>query len=234
MVASRHIGIALAAIVGVLALAAPARASYDPSSVSGAPQLYGSTAVFSRDLDAFPQWRDVMKRADAERGDGQICSASHETGCVPAEWHDLIAELRHLPLMAKLQTVNAAINQHPYVTTWQNWHRVMYWESPLEFLRRGGQCQDYAIAKYLALREAGVGDDTIRMLVPHVTSLDVDHAVLAADVDGQSYLLDNLNPAIVPASQVTDYRPYYAISASGFWAYFGGRSMLAQTRTYRW
>lgn len=234
MVVSRIFSIALAASVGIITPMVAAKAAYEPTATTRQAPFDGATAVFSHNLDVFPQWRDAMARANAERGENQVCASLKEKGCEPAEWHDLVAKVRDLPLMAKLETVNAAINRHPYVTTWQNWHRAMYWESPFQFLRRGGQCQDYAIAKYLALREAGVGDDTIRMLVLHIASLDVDHAVLVAYVDGKPYLLDNLNPTIVPASSVADYRPYYAINESGYWTYFGGRSMFAENRTYRW
>lgn len=222
------------AATALLIFAGDARASLEPDTGLSHAALYGATAIFRRDLATFPQWQDAMARAKAERSDDRICTSAHERGCVPREWHDLIATIKGQPLMTELATVNAAINRHPYVPTWQNWHRTMYWETPFEFLERGGQCQDYAIAKYLALHEAGLGDDAIRMLVVRDTALGVDHAVLVAYVDGTPYLLDNLHAAIRPASRAPEYRPYYAISLSGYWMYFGGHSMVAQANPYRW
>lgn len=200
--------------------------------VSAAPDavLYGSATVFHRGTAAFPQWTDVMQRAADETRTKRVCAAAAESDCVPAEWRALLETIAPLPLMAKLETVNRTFNALPYVPAWQNWHRASYWETPFELLARGGQCEDYAIAKYLALRAVGVGDDVIRVLIVRDTDLGVDHAVLLADVGGQSYLLDNLQPRIVSAAQATQYRPYYAINLSGYWTYFGGRSMFAATR----
>ena len=200
--------------------------------VSAAPDaaLYGSATVFHRGTTAFPQWIDVMRRAADETHTKRVCAAAVESDCLPTEWRTLIESIADLPLMAKLETVNRTLNAQPYVPAWQNWHRSSYWETPFEFLARGGQCEDYAIAKYLALRAAGVGDDVLRVLIVRDTNLGVDHAVLLAEVGGRAYLLDNLNPRILPAGLVPQYRPYYAINLSGYWTYFGGRSMFATAR----
>ena len=129
--------------------------------------------------------------------------------------------------MTQLEIVNRTLNALPYVAAWRNWHRASYWETPFEFLTRGGQCEDYAIAKYLALHAAGVSDSSMRVLVVHDSELSVDHAVLMADVGGVPYLLDNLNPQIVPAADAPQYQPYYGINLSGYWNYLAGRSLAA-------
>jgi predicted transglutaminase-like cysteine proteinase len=101
----------------------------------------------------------------------------------------------------------------------------MYWETAFEFLHYGGQCQDYAIAKYLLLRAAGVPADQMRMVVLRDTAINLDHAVLAVYVDGQPQLLDNLRNDIVAANSVSDYHPYYSINENGWWYHFGGQAM---------
>ncbi|HEX3971290.1 MAG TPA: hypothetical protein VHX19_08195 [Stellaceae bacterium] len=85
-----------------------------------------------------------------------VACNSRETAC---EWSRLIAVLAPLPLREKVIRANDALNHVPYVPTTRNWGRPMYWEAPLEFLAYGGQCQDYAIAKYMALRQGGVPAD---------------------------------------------------------------------------
>jgi len=214
----------------ICSLSSAAHAALEDVSAAPDARLYGSAAVFHRGTETFPQWTNVMRRAAAETRSNRVCAAAVENGCVPAEWRALLETIAPLPLMAKLETVNRAFNARPYVPAWQNWHRTSYWETPFEFLARGGQCEDYAIAKYLALHAVGVGDDVIRVLIVRDTDLGVDPAVLLADFGGQSYLLDNLQPRIVPAALATQYRPYYAINLSGYWTYFGGRSMFAATR----
>jgi len=176
----------------------------------------------------------MLARAAAERKDARIvCTSLTDTDCIPAEWQALIERLRGLDLRRKIAIANQAMNRHPYVPTAANWRRSMYWESPFEFLRYGGQCQDYAIAKYLLLRAAGVPAAQMRMVVLRDTAIGLDHAVLAVYVDGEPLMLDNLRRDIVPASSVSDYRPYYSINEKGWWTHFGGRAMTRVATNYR-
>ena len=80
---------------------------------------------------------------------------------IPELRQALIDQLKGHDLREQIEMVNQAMNRHPYITTMQNWHRSMYWETAFEFLRYGGQCQDYAIAKYLLLRSAGVSNEAL-------------------------------------------------------------------------
>jgi predicted transglutaminase-like cysteine proteinase len=196
--------------------------------------LFGSSEVYSPDTGRFKQWTGMLARAAAERKDAQhVCNSRRDTHCAPAEWQALIDQLRGLDLRRQIAIVNQAMNRHPYVPTAANWHRSMYWESPFEFLRHGGQCQDYAIAKYMLLRAAGVPADQMRMVVLRDAAIGLDHAVLAVYVDGEPLLLDNLRSDIVGASTVQYYRPYYSINENGWWTHFGGQAMTRVAANYR-
>lgn len=226
-------GGALAVLAGGIAV--PSFAALTPATDSSYEEnysyaahapLFGSREVYSQSTWQFKQWTDMLSRADAEFQDAQhICTSLNDTHCVPAEWQALIDQIKGHDLREQIDIVNQAMNRHPYVTTMQNWHRPMYWETAFEFLRYGGQCQDYAIAKYLLLRAAGVPADQMRMVVLRDTAINLDHAVLAVYVDGQPQLLDNLRTDIVAASSVSDYRPYYSINENGWWYHFGGQAM---------
>ncbi|HWE73421.1 MAG TPA: transglutaminase-like cysteine peptidase [Stellaceae bacterium] len=232
-------GCALAA----LTCAAPSFAARTPATDSSYEEnysyakyapLFGSNEVYSSSTHLFKQWTDMLTRADAESRDAQhVCSSRNDTACVPAEWQSLIDKMRGLDLRRQVEIANDAMNRHPYVTTMQNWHRSMYWESPFEFLRYGGQCQDYAIAKYMLLRAAGVPTNAMRMVVLRDAALSLDHAVLAVYVDGEPLLLDNLRNTVVPARSVSDYHPYYSINENGWWSHFGGQAMTRVAANYR-
>ncbi|MDE2229418.1 MAG: transglutaminase-like cysteine peptidase [Alphaproteobacteria bacterium] len=56
--------------------------------------------------------------------------------------------------------------------------------TPFEFLRRDGQCQDYAITKFLLLRELGVSNNAMPLVVLRDIRRQVDHAVLVVTVSG--------------------------------------------------
>ncbi len=92
-----------------------------------------------------------------------------------------------------------------------------HWETPFEFMRRNGQCQDYAITKFLLLRALGVPDDAMRLVVLRDIRRQVDHAVLVVTVAGRSLMLDNLAPRVVSAAANSDYRAYYSINEAGWW-----------------
>ena len=87
------------------------------------------------------------------------------------------------------------------------------WASPLATLSSGtGDCEDYATAKYLALREAGVPPDDLRLVVVWDTKLQQDHAVLAARLDGRWVVLDSKRFLLLDDHDVRDY---VAVTAFG-------------------
>lgn len=201
-----------------------------PSALAaGEPALFGTREVFSPDSSAFFKWHGVLRRFAAEQRDAR-CSPGVGAPCAPAEWRALVQSLQGLSLRAKIDAANAAINRHPYVPSLVNWHESNHWETPFEFLRKGGQCQDYAVAKYLLLREAGVPAEDLRVVVVHDERLGLDHAVTVAYVGGEALVLDNLRRAVVPAASVHEYQPYYSINEQGWWLHRGPNARYAALR----
>jgi predicted transglutaminase-like cysteine proteinase len=75
------------------------------------------------------------------------------------------------------------MNRLPYNTDADLYGRPDYWASPLEFLVNGGDCEDYAIAKYVSLRMLGVPDEDMLITVGWSQEQDAHHAVLVVDAD---------------------------------------------------
>jgi predicted transglutaminase-like cysteine proteinase len=188
--------------------------------------LFGTREMIGHNLTRFHEWQAVMARSQAEfAGARDICIPGQSSDCMPAPWAALLAALKGQPLRRQIAIANDALNRVRYVPTVQNWHRAMYWETAFEFLRYGGQCQDYAIAKYELLRQAGVPASAMRMVVLRDTAIARDHAVLVVYVEGEPLVLDILNPAIVPADTSVPYRPYYSINEEAWWYHLGPHSM---------
>lgn len=200
-----------------------------PALAASEPALFGTREVFSSDSSAFFKWHGVLRRFAAEEQRDAAC-APGAAACAPAQWRALVQSLKGLPLRAKIDAANAAINAHPYVPSYVNWRESNHWETPFEFLRKGGQCQDYAVTKYLLLRAAGVPAADLRVVVVHDERLGLDHAVTVAYVDGQALLLDNLRRAVVPAASVHEYQPYYSINEQGWWLHRGPNARYAALR----
>jgi predicted transglutaminase-like cysteine proteinase len=211
-------------------LIAIALGAHTPSTAVAGPALFGTSEVFSSDNSAFFKWTGVLARfaaeqRSAERGCTDPSSSAQD--CPSAQWQALVAELGALEPRAMLERANAAINRHPYIPSQRNWGESNYWETPFEFLRKSGQGQDYAVAKYFLLRAAGMPADRLRVVVLRDERLGLDHAVTVVYVGGEALLLDNQIRDVVPAAGVHHYRPYYSISEQGWWLHWGPRARYA-------
>jgi|GEM_PF-262460 len=90
------------------------------------------------------------------------------------------------------------------------------WATLYEFLRRGGDCEDYAIAKYFMLRELGFPAHELRVLVTRERRVRGNHAVLAIDrgADGV-WLLDSDNG--IKKNHHRGFRFIYAMNEHHIW-----------------
>ena len=110
---------------------------------------------------------------------------------------------------ARLGEINRAINLaiRPMGDLAQ-YGEIDVWSSPLATLTRGaGDCEDYAIAKFVALQRAGISPDDLRIVIMRDTIRGEDHAVAAARLDGHWLTLDNRRMAMVEDAHVRNYRP---------------------------
>jgi predicted transglutaminase-like cysteine proteinase len=97
------------------------------------------------------------------------------------------------------------------------------WSPPLATLAKGaGDCEDYAIAKFVALQEAGVSADDLRIVILRDDVREEDHAVVAARLDGNWLILDSRHFVMSEDQQVQDYyRPVFVIDHDGVKRYSG-------------
>jgi len=115
---------------------------------------------------------------------------------------------------------NDFFNQIPYMNDQQHWGVEDYWATPVESLGSlGADCEDYAVAKYLTLKELGIPVDRLRITYVRALRLNEAHMVLAyyPSPDAEPLILDNLNPVIRPASQRTDLEPVYSFNDDDLW-----------------
>ncbi len=175
------------------------------------PLLFGTRESFSAKLTLFTKWTGTLSRY---QGEVEGCQSSI---CDKAAWQRFIDGLRGAGPAAQLDAVNAEMNRHPYIEDPVNWGVPDYWETPFEFLRRDGDCEDYAISKYLALRALGLDLGTMRIVVLQDMNLDLGHAVLAVYLDGRIMILDNQIKRVVGADSIRHYRPIYSINEDGWW-----------------
>ena len=157
-------------------------------------------------------------------------------------WRRMIEESRDLPDADKLNKVNAFFNRRMLfeddIVVWQ---QQDYWATPLEFMGRGaGDCEDFAIAKYLTLQTLGIGNDHLRLIYVRAkigSTATVAHMVLGfyPQATEEPLILDNLINSVRPASMRGDLTPVFSFNAAGLWV--GGATTSSAdptTRLSRW
>jgi len=135
-------------------------------------------------------------------------------------WRKVINRVKGGTDLEKLVAVNDFFNQMDFVDDIEHWGKNDYWATPIEFLgTRGGDCEDFTIAKYFSLRELGVPDEKLRLVYVKALKLDQHHMVLAYyhKLTGVPVLLDNLDKQLKPASKRRDLLPIYSFNAKNLW-----------------
>jgi predicted transglutaminase-like cysteine proteinase len=123
--------------------------------------------------------------------------------------------------MPVLNKVNDFFNRVTYAEDIDHWGVQDYWATPVEMLgSNGGDCEDYAIAKYLTLKDLGVPIERMRITYVRALNLGVAHMVLAyyPTPESEPWVLDNLIDDISLASRRRDLEPVYSFNDDDIWA----------------
>ena len=136
------------------------------------------------------------------------------------QWRVLVNVNQQQPVFKKLTTVNRFFNQLDFVDDIYHWQQEDYWATPIETLAtKGGDCEDFTIAKYYTLGELGIPDHCLRLTYVKALSINKAHMVLTYQCqgNGEVLVLDNLVTDILPAKQRGDLLPVYSFNTSGLW-----------------
>jgi predicted transglutaminase-like cysteine proteinase len=145
------------------------------------------------------------------------CRAAAQ-GCSEAasRFMAIVEQARDKDGRARLGEVNRAINLAIRFTSDAVQHGMDVWASPLATLASGqGDCEDYAILKFMALRELGIDASDLRLVVLRDARLQQDHAVLAARLDGRWIVLDNRRLVLLEDEALHGYTALAAFGADG-------------------
>ena len=184
----------------------PAGKSAEPFGLSASALSYGGLRE---------KWLGVERKLDDERVQLALCDGDRERCVSPAALQllTIVDVARAREGRARLGEINRAINLaiRPMSDLAQH-GAVDVWSSPLATFTSGaGDCEDYAIAKFAALRLAGISPEDLRIVVMHDTIGGEDHAVAAARLDGHWLMLDNRRMAMIEDAYVRNYRPTFVI-----------------------
>ena len=128
----------------------------------------------------------------------------------------LLLKLSDADTETKLVEVNRFFNTFEYKSDKELWGKNDYWQTPFEFFgRNSGDCEDYVISKYFALRKLGIDDSKLYLTYVKAVRQKIAHMVLSYYENPKSVpkILDNYNPAILPATKRKDLVPVYSFNA---------------------
>lgn len=165
------------------------------------PRLFGTNEQRSADTSAFTKWKQTLSRLS--RADNSVWSS--------------LSRYKGQELTTIVEAVNSYVNRTRYIEDSSNWGRSDYWATPAEFISRGGDCEDFAIAKYAALKHLGVPESRMRLAIVQDTIKNIPHAVLIVYTDGGPVVLDNQVKSVMKADYVSRYKPVYSINANFWW-----------------
>ncbi|WP_245601107.1 transglutaminase-like cysteine peptidase [Marinobacterium jannaschii] len=182
-----------------------------------AADLFGYSAEPQPNLSDLPAWNSFSNRHRLQDMPAAPCLAAGPQGCQLYHWYQLLNSLRKRPREEQLQTVNQFANRMPYRLDQVNYGREDYWASVTQFLSRSGDCEDYALTKYLSLRYLGFPADQLKVVIVQDTSLDTPHAVLAVEQPGDTRILDNQSDQILSHHHLIHYVPLYSLNEQQWW-----------------
>jgi predicted transglutaminase-like cysteine proteinase len=215
---AQAIAVAIVALYGsqTAAYPLPSAISQTKSAVS---EPFGALALTADEGELSRKWRAVQQQIMIEAQILTLCRGGPATcqSGAPARFLAIVAAGQVRPGRARLGEINRAINLAIRYMSDIAQHGVAdRWNSPLLSLAAGvGDCEDYAIAKYVALREAGTAREDVRLLIVHDNRFHQDHAVVAARLDGHWLLLDNRHMVMVEDVDARQYQPLFEIDDEG-------------------
>ncbi len=153
----------------------------------------------------------------------------------------LVVQLNQASEQDKLVQINHFFNQHiDYGQDLFIWRDKDYWASPGETIGvAAGDCEDFAIAKYVFLKLLGVANSKLRLtyVKAYYNGRRQAHMVLSyyATPSAEPLILDNIKPQIMPASSRPDLTPVFSFNDQGLWAANSSKNRgSASSRLSRW
>src|SRR5580692_2734984 len=169
------------------------------------------------------KWNGVERKLEDEMVQLALCDGDRERCVSPAalQFLAIVDGARAREGRARFGEINRAINLAiRSVSDMAQFGQIDVWSSPLDTFASGaGDCEDYAIAKFAALRMAGVSPDDLRIVVMRDTIRGEDHAVAMVRLDDHWLTLDNRRMAMVEDADVRNYRPLFVIDDRGVMRY---------------
>jgi predicted transglutaminase-like cysteine proteinase len=188
------------------------------AATSGEAEPFGLGSEPASTGDVPAKWQELEAQL---RADNQILDHCRDdlSSCPPAarRFLAIIDDGRARSGRARVGVINREIDLAIVPTSdIVQWGVADRWSPPLETFSTGrGDCEDYAIAKYVALRAAGVPKRDVKLVIVRNTDVDENHAIVAVRLDGAWVILDNRWLALVRDRDMQRATPLFELDDNG-------------------
>ncbi len=190
-----------------------------PDIKAGGPKRLFRSTAFRGNFKALPKWQRVLSKVKGQIQTLNSCTSAKTCPPGATSWKRIMQQAKGLRGMEQLKTVNSFFNKWPYRLDQDAYGTSDWWATPQEFLKISGDCEDYAIIKYFALRELGYSKDDLRIVVVKDRIRGIGHAVLAVFLQGEAHILNNISDAIFTDIKYRHYTPQYSLNEEHRWSH---------------
>ena len=190
----------------------------DVRAQSDSAEPFGLVKVVAPEGTTTREWRKPMTNVKAELRDIKRCREQPDQ-CTQAvrEFEAIVNDAKSQQGRAKIALVNERVNgKIRYKSDQVETGVEDTWNLALAVLtKKVGDCEDYALAKYAALHQAGISDADLRIVLVHDNAVRVDHAVLAVRDDKQWLILDNRWNKLYTDKELRQFKPLFVVERRG-------------------
>ncbi|MCC8938636.1 transglutaminase-like cysteine peptidase [Bradyrhizobium sp. Arg68] len=182
------------------------------------PEPFGLFTFRAPENGLWRKWRNLESDLAREQAVLTQCRANADTCPSHAvQFLRLIGTVKLKSGRDRLDEANRAVNQAiRYMSDFAQHGEADRWTAPLATFATGkGDCEDYAIAKYVALSEAGFPREDLRLVLGRDRAIRQDHAVLAARFEGRWLILDSRKSDVTDDSNSATFTPMFALDQRG-------------------
>lgn len=212
-------GLGGAALIGMMRTSRSFAAAFEDPALppSVMPGLFGWGETVVGEPQRYVPKSRVLDRAFAAEAEPLIAVAQ-STG--QARWLRLMGALSTRSAEARIAGVDRFVNGFAWVEDDRLYGRGDHWATPAEFLSAGaGDCEDFAIAKYVALARLGFSEERLRIALVHDRRRTLEHALAIVYWDGDALVLDSLAERPASHAGIARYRPICSFNRRQLWVH---------------
>ena len=211
-------------------------------ATAGEPYRFDA-AGYLGDASLMPDWADTMSREAHQSAVLDACLAEAEA--CPRHYRglrQLLLRAAALPQRRQISLVSRYVNRKRYkddrtarlesILSHETLKYRSRWATVEEFMRRGGDCEDYATTKYYLLRRLGFSTEQLRIVVTYDRGERGYHAVLAVrlDKEGEPQVLLLESDNTIKQGGRHRLRFIYSINEESIWDHEAEPASAARTQ----